>query len=291
MRSRSSIGRAGGGRTSSAGARGADEVSRRAGPLPHRSPFRAAARSTQRTRSSVASCPTSQSAEVYICGSTGWSSGSAGVLSELHVPSSVCSMRNGFSSEAGRSRRPARLRRRSRHAAPSPRSRRPSWARAPVHVQDPDAPPPHPSCRGRQCATAQRRDPADRRRCRLDRVRRYPGPHRRVGGRIVDIRALQLPFDRQRSLEISQYVEPILNNTVNGQLFGSLRSSTIDSNQFNAPYVPGLAGLITLQRGSHNQVTNNYLDGAPGHIGNDSLLDDDLILTYENVVKQYHCES
>jgi uncharacterized protein with FMN-binding domain len=32
------------------------------------------------------------------------------------------------------------------------------------------------------------------------------------GGKIVDIQALQLPYDRQRSLEISQYVEPILHS-------------------------------------------------------------------------------
>ena len=30
------------------------------------------------------------------------------------------------------------------------------------------------------------------------------------GGKIVDVQALQLPFDRQRSHEISQFVEPIL---------------------------------------------------------------------------------
>jgi uncharacterized protein with FMN-binding domain len=30
------------------------------------------------------------------------------------------------------------------------------------------------------------------------------------GGRIVDVQALQLPFDRQRSFEISQFVAPIL---------------------------------------------------------------------------------
>jgi len=30
------------------------------------------------------------------------------------------------------------------------------------------------------------------------------------GGRITDVRALRLPFDRQRSNEISQFVEPIL---------------------------------------------------------------------------------
>jgi uncharacterized protein with FMN-binding domain len=30
------------------------------------------------------------------------------------------------------------------------------------------------------------------------------------GGRIVDVVALQLPFDRRHSLQISQYVEPIL---------------------------------------------------------------------------------
>ena len=32
------------------------------------------------------------------------------------------------------------------------------------------------------------------------------------GGRIVDVAAVQLPFDRRRSAEISQYVEPILRN-------------------------------------------------------------------------------
>lgn len=31
-------------------------------------------------------------------------------------------------------------------------------------------------------------------------------------GRIVDVVALQLPFDRRRSAEISQYVEPILHD-------------------------------------------------------------------------------
>ena len=30
------------------------------------------------------------------------------------------------------------------------------------------------------------------------------------GGRITDVQALRLPFDRQRSNEISQFVEPIL---------------------------------------------------------------------------------
>ena len=32
------------------------------------------------------------------------------------------------------------------------------------------------------------------------------------GGKIVDIKALQLPFDRRRSAEISQYSEPILHD-------------------------------------------------------------------------------
>ena len=32
------------------------------------------------------------------------------------------------------------------------------------------------------------------------------------GGKITDIQALQLPFDRRRSLEISQFVEPILHD-------------------------------------------------------------------------------
>ena len=30
------------------------------------------------------------------------------------------------------------------------------------------------------------------------------------GGKITDVQALQLPFDRRRSLEISQFAEPIL---------------------------------------------------------------------------------
>ena len=30
------------------------------------------------------------------------------------------------------------------------------------------------------------------------------------GGKITDVKALQLPFDRQRSAEISQFVEPYL---------------------------------------------------------------------------------
>ena len=29
-------------------------------------------------------------------------------------------------------------------------------------------------------------------------------------GKLTDVKALQLPFDRQRSAEISQYVEPVL---------------------------------------------------------------------------------
>jgi uncharacterized protein with FMN-binding domain len=32
------------------------------------------------------------------------------------------------------------------------------------------------------------------------------------GGKIVDIKALQLPFDRRRSAEISQFSEPILHD-------------------------------------------------------------------------------
>lgn len=32
------------------------------------------------------------------------------------------------------------------------------------------------------------------------------------GGQIVDVKAIQLPFDRRRSLEISQFVEPILHS-------------------------------------------------------------------------------
>jgi uncharacterized protein with FMN-binding domain len=32
------------------------------------------------------------------------------------------------------------------------------------------------------------------------------------GGKITDVQALQLPFDRRRSLEISQFVEPILHD-------------------------------------------------------------------------------
>jgi len=34
------------------------------------------------------------------------------------------------------------------------------------------------------------------------------------GGKIMDVQALQLPFDRSRSLEISQFVEPILHDEV-----------------------------------------------------------------------------
>ena len=34
------------------------------------------------------------------------------------------------------------------------------------------------------------------------------------GGKIADVQALQLPFDRRRSLEISQFVEPILHDEV-----------------------------------------------------------------------------
>ncbi len=33
-----------------------------------------------------------------------------------------------------------------------------------------------------------------------------------LGNRITDVQALQLPFDRRRSLEISQFVEPILHD-------------------------------------------------------------------------------
>jgi uncharacterized protein with FMN-binding domain len=32
------------------------------------------------------------------------------------------------------------------------------------------------------------------------------------GGKIVDVKAIQLPFDRRRSLEISQFAEPILHS-------------------------------------------------------------------------------
>lgn len=72
-----------------------------------------------------------------------------------------------------------------------------------------------------------------------------------AGGRLVDIQALQLPFDRARSAEISQFAEP------------ELRSEALQAQSANIDVISG----ATYTSDSYAQSLQGALDKAKGHTG------------------------
>jgi uncharacterized protein with FMN-binding domain len=68
------------------------------------------------------------------------------------------------------------------------------------------------------------------------------------GGKITDVQALQLPFDRRRSNEISQFVEPIL------------RSETLQAQGAQIDTVSG----ATYTSEAYDQSLQSALDRAGG---------------------------